>query len=80
MAVSYTVNGDSFQAEKPRVWLAKVGSTSGFDLSPDGKRIAVLIPADAPEATQPDHEVVFLFKLLRRTAAAGSREQINSHC
>lgn len=61
MAVSYTVKGDTFVQDKPRVWLAKVGGGTVFGLSPDGKRVAVLAPANTPEAPKADHEVVFLF-------------------
>ena len=61
MAVSYSVNGDSFVAEKPRVWIDKLGGTS-YDLAPDGKRVAVLTPvAVAAETPKPDHEVTILF-------------------
>ena len=38
MTASYTVKGDSFVAEKPRVWVAKLGGALAFDLAPDGKR------------------------------------------
>jgi Tol biopolymer transport system component len=60
MAASYTVNGDSFVAEKPRVWLAKVGGGTAFGLALDGKRVAVTAPVETPEAPKADHEVVFL--------------------
>ena len=44
MAARYTVNGDTFVAEKPRVWIAKLGGTD-WDLAPDGKQIYyVLFP------------------------------------
>ena len=74
MAASYTVKGDTFVAEKPSVWIAKLGAepSAGFqawDLSPDGKRVAVLTPAESAEAPKQDHEVVFLenfFDELRR--------------
>ena len=43
MAASYTVKGDTFVADKPRVWIAKLGGTRvaplNWDLSPDGKRV-----------------------------------------
>jgi eukaryotic-like serine/threonine-protein kinase len=68
MAVSYSVNGDSFVAEKPRVWIDKLGGTA-WDLPPDGKRVAVVEPATSTEAPKPDHEVVLLlnfFDELRR--------------
>jgi serine/threonine protein kinase len=48
MAASYTVNGDTFVADKARVWLAKPGGTQ-FDLSSDGKRLAVLTPVASAE-------------------------------
>jgi hypothetical protein len=62
------VNGDSFVAEKPRVWIDKLGGTN-WDLAPDGKRVAVVTPVAAPETPKPDHEVVLLlnfFDELRR--------------
>jgi predicted Ser/Thr protein kinase len=70
MAVSYSVNGDSFVADKPRVWIAKLGGTQ-FDLAPDGKRVSVLTPVDTSKA---DHEVTFLFNFfdeLRRRLPTG---------
>ena len=72
MAVSYSVKGDAFQQEKARVWVAKVGGQ--WDLAPDGKRLAVLTPVEAPEAPKADHQVVFLenfFDELRRRAPLG---------
>jgi hypothetical protein len=73
MAASYTSKGDTFVADKPRVWLAKpVGAD--FDLSPDGKRLAVMTPVAAAEPPKPEHEVVFLenfFDELRRRVPAG---------
>jgi Tol biopolymer transport system component/predicted Ser/Thr protein kinase len=73
MAVSYTVKGETFVAEKPRIWLAKVGGTA-YDLSPDGKRLVVMAPVDAADSPRADHEVVFLenfFDELRRRVPAG---------
>jgi serine/threonine-protein kinase len=72
MAVSYSVKGDTFVPEKPRVWIAKLGGTQ-WDLAPDGKRVVVLTPAETAEATKQEHEVVFLlnfFDELRRRAPA----------
>jgi serine/threonine-protein kinase len=74
MAVSYTVNGDSFVTEKPRVWARTSGVlTPGpgrkFDVAPDGKRLAVVTPVEAREAPKADHDVVFVlnfFDELRR--------------
>jgi eukaryotic-like serine/threonine-protein kinase len=46
MIVSYTVSGNSFHADKPRLWSTEQftsrGSGLNFDLHPDGKRFAVL--------------------------------------
>jgi serine/threonine protein kinase len=68
MAVSYSVNGNSFVAEKPRVWIDKLGG-NWWDLAPDGKRVAVVTPVTSTETPKPDHEVVLLlnfFDELRR--------------
>ena len=61
MAVSYAVNGDSFVADKPRVWLAKLGGATAFGLAPDGKRVAVTDAGGHSGSPKADHEVVFLF-------------------
>jgi len=63
MAVSYTVAGGTFVAEKPRVWLAKFGGT-GWDLAPDGKRLLVLMPVESPETPKQEHEIVMLLNFL----------------
>ena len=59
MAVDYSVKGNAFLAEKPRVWIAKLGGTRP-NLAPDGKRVAVLSPADAQAQPVQEHEVVLL--------------------
>jgi hypothetical protein len=61
------------QAEKPRVWIAKLGGTQ-WDLAPDGKRVAVVTPVNSPEAPRQEHEIVMLqnfFDELRRRVPAG---------
>ena len=63
MAVSYSVKGGAFRAEKPRMWIPKVGGTL-WDLSPDGKHIAVITPVGGTQAPVQDHEVVFLLNFL----------------
>jgi len=71
MSVGYTANGDAFLAEKPRVWMSKLAAGAMFDLAPDGKRIAALVPTVLTDATQAEHTVVFLqnfFDELRRRA------------
>lgn len=55
MTATVTVNGDSFQPFKPRVWstrrLARIGPYPNFDVAPDGKRIIAIL--DSGE-TKPD--------------------------
>lgn len=69
MTVAYTVNGGSLAAERPRVWAANVRAVEGFDLSPDGKRAAMLAPVATKAAWQRENTVVFVlnfFDELRR--------------
>ena len=73
MAVHYSEKGDAFVADKPRVWLAKFAGDGG-DLSPDGKRLAAIVPQRGAAAPQAEHEVVFLqnfFDELRRKVPTG---------
>jgi serine/threonine-protein kinase len=64
MMTSYTVKGDSIVADKPRVWsekrIANIGVFPGYDLAPDGKRVAALMPAEAPEEQKAQSHVTFL--------------------
>ena len=76
MVAPYKVEGDSFAAEKPRLWsakrLANVGLWRNYDLAADGKRIAALMPAESSEGQQA-HHVIFLlnfFDELRRRVPA----------
>ena len=73
MAAKYTATSDSFAPEKPRVWygkpLAGFGGLNSFVVSPDGKRILVMIPAESTERRQAANHVVLLinfFDELRR--------------
>jgi serine/threonine-protein kinase len=75
--VRYTVDHGSFLAEKPQVWSRKVimapvvGST--YDLSPDGKRFAVMLYPDGTAEPKPvTHATVLLnfFDELRRRVPA----------
>jgi serine/threonine-protein kinase len=66
MVVSYTVKGDSFVADKPRVWsgqslaLALSGAVGAqYDVFPDGKRIAAATYAGGPTQQDAGH-VIFL--------------------
>ena len=74
MTVGYTARGDSFVAEKPRVWAAGVRSGSGFDVAPDGRRVAVSVTVGTPDVQRQEHSVVFVlnfFDELRRRAPVG---------
>jgi len=73
MAAAYTVKGDSFVTDKPRVWSEKklggIGGQRNVSIAPDGKRIAALLPIKAQEAQRSQSQVVFLlnfFDELRR--------------
>jgi hypothetical protein len=74
------VKGDSFVAEKPRLWSEKrlaafgVVGVGTYDLAPDGKRIAALMPAEAPEDQEAQNHVIFLqnfFDEVRRRVPVG---------
>jgi serine/threonine-protein kinase len=73
MVVSYTAQGESFAAGKPRVWsetrLLNVIGIPVYDLAPDGKRIAAILAGDQG----PTHLTFLLnfFDELRRRAPAG---------
>jgi len=80
MVASYTAKGDSFMADKPRVWsekkIANVGLLANYDLAPDGKRIVALMPAETQDAQQDRNHVIFLenfFDELRRKVPLSGR-------
>ena len=63
MVAAYTVKGDSFVADKPRVWLEKqLGGVpnKNVDLAADGKRIIALMPVETAEAQKAQSHVIFL--------------------
>jgi serine/threonine-protein kinase len=70
MAAAYRVLGDSFLADKPRLWSEKpiggtFGSVKNVDLAPDGKHIVALMPAtEAKGAQEAQNRVVFLENFL----------------
>jgi len=75
MVATYSARGDTFVADKPRLWsdkrLASTGLTPNLDLAPDGKRFAVLMPPGGTEATDVQRHVMLLmnfFDELRRIA------------
>jgi serine/threonine protein kinase len=79
MVAEYATKGDSFVAGKARVWSEKeIGDTallgSSFDVAPDGKRIAVLMPVERPETQRTQNRVIFLENFsdeLRRKVPTG---------
>ncbi|MFN7934171.1 MAG: protein kinase [Bryobacteraceae bacterium] len=78
MVAGYTVKGDSFVPDKPRLWserrLADTSVLQNMDIAPDGKRLLVLMPAEGPEAQRSSSHVTFLlnfFDEVRRRAPQG---------
>jgi len=61
LAASYTVNGDTFVAGKPRVWIAKLGAApsgvggSTWDLAQDGKHVVVATPVESADGPRQEH-------------------------
>jgi eukaryotic-like serine/threonine-protein kinase len=64
MVVTYTATGNSFQADKPRLWspgqFTSLGLFMNYDLHPDGKRFAVLKTPGTGDAPKAD-KVRFVF-------------------
>lgn len=78
MVTTYSANGDLFVPEKPRAWsgrqLANIGAIASFDLAPDGRRIAAIMPVEKPEDQQPQSYMTFLLNFadeLQRKAPVG---------
>jgi Tol biopolymer transport system component len=78
MVASYAVKGESFVADKPRVWsekkIANLGQVVNYDLAPDGKRIVALMPVETAEAQKAQSHVIFLenfFDEVRRKVPIG---------
>jgi eukaryotic-like serine/threonine-protein kinase len=74
----YTVKGETFLASKPRVWSDKqiYGPTidENFDVAPDNKRIAAMLPQQLTGEPDGSVHVTFLvnfFDELRRRVPAG---------
>ena len=65
MKLSYAIRGSSFVPSAPVAWterrFADTGVVPALDLHPDGKRFAVLMPAESPGQEQsPNHATVLL--------------------
>ena len=78
MVVTYSVEGDSFRAGRPRLWsegqFTDRGLGRNFDLHPDGKRFAVLKAAEGTEEVALDHLTLvtnWFDEVRRRVASAG---------
>ena len=80
MVAAYAVKGDSFMADKPRVWSEKqiggngVSSLKNFDLAPDGKRIVAFMPVETADGQKAQNQVTFLENFsdeLRRKVPVG---------
>ena len=78
MVVTYSVEGDSLRAGRPRLWsegqFTHIGARN-FDLHPDGKRFAVLKAAENSEQTGPTQVTLVLnwFDEVRRRLASPGR-------
>ena len=80
MVVSYTAKGDSFVADKPRLWtdkqLADTGAVLNLDITPDGEHFVVLMPAEGTVEQKAQNHVTFLlnfFDELRRRVPTGTK-------
>ena len=64
MVVPYATKEDSFLAGKPRLWsekrLAQTANSQNFDITPDGKRFAVLMPVTTQEDQRAQTHLIFL--------------------
>jgi hypothetical protein len=73
MVASYTVEGDSFRVDKPRVWSQRrfmLRRQNSFTLHPDGERFALAAAPENESAVKQD-KLVFIFNFfdeLRRIA------------
>jgi len=74
MSVSYSAPKDSFVTEKPRPWVTGVEGIVGFDLAPDGRRIAAMLPIASKGALKEEHTLIvvqnFFDELRRRVPAS----------
>jgi serine/threonine-protein kinase len=65
MVAPYSAKGDSFAADKPRLWsttrILDAPPASSFDIAPDGKRFAILAPAEGAGEQKLPTQMIFLF-------------------
>lgn len=65
MVAAYTINGDSFVADKPRLWSSvQLANPSivgvNYAVDPEGKRIVALVPTEARDEERAQSHVIFL--------------------
>jgi hypothetical protein len=75
MEVTYSEEGNSFVPDGPRAWSEVAIPFASFNLSPDGARAILVVPADHGKERR-DLHVTFLFNFfdeLRRRVPAGSK-------
>lgn len=78
MVSSYTVAGNSFRPDKPRLWEEVQIAESivpSFDLHPDGKRFAVVTAPESPKESGSQKVTVILnfSEELRRRVLSGKK-------
>jgi Tol biopolymer transport system component len=78
MVAAYTATADSFIVDKPRIWsdkqLANTGNPTNYDIAPDGKRVAAIMPVETADAQKAQSHVIFLenfFDEVRRKVPLG---------
>ena len=78
MVVSYTIEGDSFKADKPRLWsdqaIVPLARQRVFNLHPDGERLAVAVSSNPVQEKLDKVSFIFnFFDELRRVASSTKR-------
>ncbi len=78
MTATYSVEGGEFLPGKPQPWtpaqIANVGVRGAYDIAPDGKHVAALLPAEVQPAEKPENHILFLLNFpeeLRRRVPVG---------
>ncbi len=64
MAIDYTATQGLFVAGKPRIWAADIKGLAGFDVAPDGKRLAINVSTAPPQGPHQERTIVFLQNFL----------------
>jgi serine/threonine-protein kinase len=64
MSVTYRAEKDSFVTDKPRTWVSALGGAVGFDIAPDGHRVAAMLPVGSQGGARQEHTLVFVQNFL----------------